>query len=453
MTANRDENVSIKRERFLKFFTLYAMIVSTVVCYIELAFTDIHEQSVAVNCTTCTVCLAVSAVLLFVVTMNDRVSGNLRTFVILCDLEWLLLITDFYTEILTNSTSYGVMLAFVVYAYYAMVGIMTVYYWYAIVGYYDKGADARPVKVLLVLYAVLLVVNHWTGLMFSVDVAACELHRTSLSAITIALPLALMVYSVLALYGKVPPKQRTRMFVLLLLPVIGMTAQLVNRSFDIIGLSFLLALIGVFSTFYYSRGVRISEQALMIEAAKMRPHFIFNSLGAIMNIEGNPEPTKEALLMFSSYLRSNLDTMGQPDTVPLEVEMDNVEAYVYLEKLRLKSKLNVDYNLKTKDFKVPPFTVEVLVENAIKHGIIPKTSPGHVKVESWSDDTNNYVRVVDDGVGFDKNAPADTSRSHVGLKNLRERIVKTCGGTLAVESIVGMGTVSTVTLPKKEKKR
>jgi sensor histidine kinase YesM len=93
-------------------------------------------------------------------------------------------------------------------------------------------------------------------------------------------------------------------------------------------------------------------------------------------------------------------------------------------------------------------TVQMMVENAIKHGITQREEGGTVTVTSEELPDAFRITVADDGVGFDVNAPRDPNRSHIGLENLEARLKNTLGGTFEISSTPGVGTTAVVTIPK-----
>ena len=97
---------------------------------------------------------------------------------------------------------------------------------------------------------------------------------------------------------------------------------------------------------------------------------------------------------------------------------------------------------------LPALSLQPVVENAVKHGVTKKPEGGTITLRTREYDDHFEVTVEDDGVGFDTSAPEDTSRPHVGMQNVRERLKNMCGGTLEVTSEPGVGTVVTIKVPR-----
>jgi sensor histidine kinase YesM len=103
------------------------------------------------------------------------------------------------------------------------------------------------------------------------------------------------------------------------------------------------------------------------------------------------------------------------------------------------------------DFPIPALTVQPIVENAIKHGLMKLKKGGSIRVVSYETDEFYCVSVIDDGVGFDTSLLLD-ERKHVGLRNIRERLKAMVGGSLEIESTVGVGTTVIIKIPKEAQK-
>ena len=121
--------------------------------------------------------------------------------------------------------------------------------------------------------------------------------------------------------------------------------------------------------------------------------------------------------------------------------------YVKLEKASTDVEINVIYDLEVRDFKIPPLTVQPVVENSIKHGALTRRDgTGVVKIKT--DETNERIRIIvsDNGIGASLNEKQKEHKS-VGTQNVRQRLAILCGGTLDV-NISENGTVSVITIPK-----
>ena len=188
-----------------------------------------------------------------------------------------------------------------------------------------------------------------------------------------------------------------------------------------------------------------TEQRYKTMISQLQPHFIYNTLSAISVIDGMPEKAKKAIYDFSTYLRQNLDAMTSAELVPFEKELEHINKYLDLERLRFGEKINVVFDIKCSDFSLPALTAQLLVENAVKHGVTQKDEGGTIYVSTEKDDRNYIVTVRDDGVGFD--AEKEILGSHFGIKNIRKRIEYAMKGTLEIQSEIGKGTTAKVRIP------
>lgn len=194
----------------------------------------------------------------------------------------------------------------------------------------------------------------------------------------------------------------------------------------------------------------LEESRIALMLSQIQPHFIFNILGTIRGLcRENPEQAWIGLGDFSSYLRANMNALTNEKFIPFERELAHVEAYIRLEQMRMGEKLNVVYDIREKEFSLPPLMLQPLVENAVKHGLFYKANGGRIIIRSGQMDGNIILSVQDDGVGFDaaaKEADFD-QREHHGLRNVRSRAEKMLGGSLRIESHPEQGSTVTLEFP------
>ncbi len=196
----------------------------------------------------------------------------------------------------------------------------------------------------------------------------------------------------------------------------------------------------------------LSELNMSLMLSQIQPHFLYNALNTIKYlIKKDPKTAETAVINFSSYLRANMDSLSRREPVPLETELSHVRNYAAIELLRFEDRLNIVYDIRSKNFRLPALTIQPLVENAIKHGVNQKPDGGTVTISAFEDDKNYYITVADDGVGYDPFSLPEGSRSHIGLVNIRSRLDYMLGATIDVNSRLGVGTTVTVTIPKTEK--
>lgn len=221
-------------------------------------------------------------------------------------------------------------------------------------------------------------------------------------------------------------------------------------------ISFLTVAIIVGSVFYYIwlhlQFVREHERDLMaaqrirIMMTQIQPHFLFNALNTIRALYAKDSPQAERTLEdFSAYLRQNLESLSQTDLIPVTRELEHTRLYAQIETQRFPN-VQVEYRIEGTDFSVPALTIQPLVENAIRHGVRSRED-GLVIVSTAQEAGGHRVTVADNGVGFDPKQQQSAEELHIGIRNVKERVEKMCGGELILTSEVGKGTTVTMLFP------
>lgn len=190
-------------------------------------------------------------------------------------------------------------------------------------------------------------------------------------------------------------------------------------------------------------------------ASQMQPHFLYNALSSIREVVlTDPGYASDLIYDFTVYLRACIRTMKNGELISARQEMDNIRAYVNIEKMRIGDRLKVEYNLKSEEFQVVPLSIQPLVENAIRHGIYNRGKKGGtVSVETRTLTDCNMIIVKDDGVGFDYQKVWDEvergERESIGLDNIMFRLKKQLDARVIIKSTIGVGTIIIVRIPKK----
>ena len=192
---------------------------------------------------------------------------------------------------------------------------------------------------------------------------------------------------------------------------------------------------------------QLKESRVSIMLSQIQPHFIYNTLGTIERMcLKDPQKANELVRNFSLYLRGNFSELDSVVPIRFAEELKHVEYYVNIEKVRFPD-MNIEYDVETTEFVLPALSVQPLVENAIKHGLMRLESGGTVVIHSYETPTHFCVEVKDDGVGFDARLPID-EKKHVGLRNIRGRLNAMVDGDLILESKPGIGTKAVIMIPK-----
>ncbi len=192
--------------------------------------------------------------------------------------------------------------------------------------------------------------------------------------------------------------------------------------------------------------------------AQINPHFLYNTLDSIiwMAENGNNEEVVEMTAALARLFRSSISE--NRDTVPLFIEVANIQSYLTIQKMRYQEKLNysIDIPQNLRDCRVPKLMLQPLVENAIYHGVRNKEKGGKIDVTAMEENGKLVLRVSDDGIGMTQSqlnhvfdAEANARSSGIGVKNVSERIKLVFGSeySLNFNSEAGKGTVVTAILP------
>ena len=192
---------------------------------------------------------------------------------------------------------------------------------------------------------------------------------------------------------------------------------------------------------------QLAESRIATMMSQIRPHFIYNTLGSIEQLcKLDPPRAGELVHNFAKYLRGNFRELDNPKPILMSQEMEHVHHYISIENVRFPD-MTFTFEINSDDFRIPALTVQPIVENAIKHGLMKLAKGGTIRVVSFETDTDYCISVVDDGVGFDTSTLFE-DRNHVGLRNIRERLRVMVNGTLTIESTPGVGTKVLITIPK-----
>ena len=192
---------------------------------------------------------------------------------------------------------------------------------------------------------------------------------------------------------------------------------------------------------------QLKESRISIMLSQIQPHFIYNTLGTIERMcLKDPQKAFDLVRNFSLYLRGNFSELNSVTPIRFAEELKHIGYYVNIEKVRFPD-MNIEYDVEATEFVLPALSVQPLVENAIKHGLMRLESGGTVKIHSYETPTHFCVEVTDDGVGFDTEAPID-EKKHVGLRNIQGRLKAMVDGELVLESKPGAGTKAVIMIPK-----
>ncbi len=198
-----------------------------------------------------------------------------------------------------------------------------------------------------------------------------------------------------------------------------------------------------------AKAVELQRQAIDARLrslqAQIEPHFLFNTLANVVSlIDTAPDKARLMLERLIELLRASL-AASRSERTTLGQETALITAYLDILRIRMGKRLSytIDVPADLMDARLPPLSLQPLVENSIKHGLEPKLEGGHVHIIARSAGGALQLDVEDDGLGF----PSHTGNG-VGLANLRDRMASLYGdkARLAVEELA-RGTRVRVTLP------
>jgi len=246
----------------------------------------------------------------------------------------------------------------------------------------------------------------------------------------------------------------------------SLTAQLFIDVFPFIGISYVISALAMYSIILSDqieqdlrrqREIAMQQQEIArqqreiaherakVMVLQMRPHFIYNTLMSIYSLcRTDPAKARQITMDFTNYLRRNFNAVASGSTVPFSTELEHTRAYLAVEQAQYDDMLAVEYDTPDTQFRLPPLTLQPIVENAVKHGMDPDSGPLHIRIRTQHTDSCTSIIVEDSGPGFD---PSIKIKPHTTLANIRQRLEMMCGGSLAFTAGENGGAVATVTIP------
>lgn len=190
--------------------------------------------------------------------------------------------------------------------------------------------------------------------------------------------------------------------------------------------------------------------------AQINPHFLFNALNTIVSLtRTNPEKARNLLVELSEFFRRNLKTPR--DFVTLREELDQVDSYLVLEKARFGERLIVEKQIDPDimDLHIPTFTLQPIVENAVKHGLLTKEEGGTVTITAVKQNKHVEIVISDNGEGIPTLVLKQVFNhgfgkgAGIGLTNVRDRLQALYGNNQAmdIQSVEGQGTSVLLRIP------
>ncbi|MBR1497704.1 MAG: histidine kinase [Oscillospiraceae bacterium] len=280
-------------------------------------------------------------------------------------------------------------------------------------------------------------------------------HRGPWYPLLLIPPVLLMAANMISLYrcrAALTQRQRIAFFIYFVVPLVCMLVQMFFFGLLLIVFGTSLAVLFMFVFLLEDQVERsfrqqqeIANQRASVMVLQMRPHFIHNTMMCIYSLcKQDPQKARQVTMDFSTYLRKNFTAIASATPIPFSSELEHTRAYLAVVQAQYEDSLFVDYDTPHTWFRLPPLTLQPIVENAVKHGRDPYAGPFHISIRTRKTDSGTEITVSDNGRGVH---PADDSGAHIALENIRQRLELMCGGRLMITPNETGGTVVTVTIP------
>lgn len=194
---------------------------------------------------------------------------------------------------------------------------------------------------------------------------------------------------------------------------------------------------------------QLEEFRMKFMSRQMESHFFSNVLIAIQDLcYTEPELAADTIGLFYSYLRSNMNLLEQSGTISFSYERDYILTYMKIQRICFGEEIEYVEDIKFDDIKIPPLTIQPLIENAFRHGVRKRSGSGIIKLSTFCEDENIFILIEDNGVGFDINKLNELPCVFSSTRNIVYRLEKLCAAKVSFESEIGVGTRVTIKIPK-----
>jgi sensor histidine kinase YesM len=197
---------------------------------------------------------------------------------------------------------------------------------------------------------------------------------------------------------------------------------------------------------------QLSQAQLQALKMQLHPHFLFNTLHSISAlVHTDPETADRMIARLGDFLRLTLENSGAQE-VTLQKELEFLRCYLEIEGVRFRDRLTTEIEIEpqTLDTPVPNLILQPIVENAIRHGIAPRSAPGRIEISAKRNNGSLRIEVKDNGPGLPAiRVPDGRSREGLGLANTKARLARLYGPShrLELANADGGGLVVTLEIP------
>lgn len=316
----------------------------------------------------------------------------------------------------------------------------------------------RITIVFTSIFLLCSVLSLWNGMFFLIN-EHNQYQRGSCFIISQVIPF--LIYMVNGIIIFIHSKQFERRDIIFLesyivFPLAAELLQILNYGIALLGMAITISLLLIYINIQLKSELRTKEQEAKLAESnislllrQIQPHFLYNTLSTIRQLcETNPFMAREAITDFSKFLRIHMVSLVNKEPIPFEQELEYLKSYVSLELKRFQDRLHIDYKILVTQFVIPPLTLQPIVENAIRHGIMLRDTGGTIVISSEETSNGYVITVMDNGVGFQPEQKPSDQQPHVGIENVKNRLKWLCNGRLSITSSPGNGTAVEIWLPK-----
>lgn len=201
-------------------------------------------------------------------------------------------------------------------------------------------------------------------------------------------------------------------------------------------------------TFKKITGRKIKTKSKISFVNRVSLHFLFNALNSAAALcRKNPEAAADLVIEISTYLQKSLEE--KPSLIPLSEELEHVLSYLNVQKARFPDRLRIELDMEENmECLIPAFTLQPLVDNAVRHGVLKRKQGGTVRLSIQKLSQAVRVWIGDDGIGMDAGQLAALlDHQHSSLSKVDKTLKKAGCNGLEIISVPGTGTEVAFTIP------
>ena len=319
----------------------------------------------------------------------------------------------------------------------------------------EKLRSSRLFHIVLGLWAVfsvLLASTLFSGFFYCIAPENENLYLRGPYFPLVVLPMAAIM--LLSLAGTIKRRKQLsrKVYFSFLIALLPMTATMLIHMFvdiyPLITIFTVLSMLSLYGLILSDQLEQYMNQRNSIMVLEMRPHFIYNTMTSIYCLCGqNPQLARQVIMDFTTYLRKNFNAIASTVPIPFTSELEHTRAYLAVEQAQYEDSLFVEYDTPHTCFRVPPLTLQPIVENAVKHGRDPYAGPFRISIKTRKTDSGSEIIVEDNGRGFD---PDNYRKAHTALANIRQRIKMMCKGEMTITPRKEGGTMVKITILRQD---